>query len=322
MPSSTGRREPPTPRRSKPCGPTRRGPGRPAVRTGGRPAAGRRVHAPRRRSPRRGPARRPGRGGGLRPGRPAPPAGGSASARCGPASGGTRHPGRGRGLGGRGTGRHRRRRVAPGGSLAAWLGSAGPGTVGITRAEAVTWATRLFNALEWARLGAGSAVGPADEWWDCPGNPAVCLPRPVRRAGGRTTRGTRPPRRRRPGGPPHDARRPARAQCPGRAGAGRPGRRARPVRPPPSGAGGRLTGRTAGGPWCSRWTTTCSSTRRPRSSRRSAPWAGQATPPCAEHRWPQRAQPRRGTATAVTGREWRPKPTPPVDKAGGPPRPA
>ncbi|MGP8058935.1 MAG: hypothetical protein ACLP9C_04805 [Acidimicrobiales bacterium] len=65
--------------------------------------------------------------------------------------------------------------VAPGGSLAAWLGSAGPGTLGITRAHAVTWATRLYSALEWARLGAGSSVGAPDEWWDCPGNPAVCL---------------------------------------------------------------------------------------------------------------------------------------------------
>lgn len=61
------------------------------------------------------------------------------------------------------------------GSLAEWLGSAGPGLVGITRAEAVTWATRLLTTLEWTRLGPGSSVGGADEWWDHPGAPAVCL---------------------------------------------------------------------------------------------------------------------------------------------------
>jgi len=52
------------------------------------------------------------------------------------------------------------------GSLAAWLASTTPGVRALVHAEAVTWATQLLGALDWARLGRSASVGGPDEWWD------------------------------------------------------------------------------------------------------------------------------------------------------------
>jgi len=54
------------------------------------------------------------------------------------------------------------------GSLAAWLASTTPGVRALVHAEAVTWATQLLGALDWARLGRSASVGGPDEWWDQP----------------------------------------------------------------------------------------------------------------------------------------------------------
>ncbi len=50
---------------------------------------------------------------------------------------------------------------------AAWYGSLPAGGRAMVEAEAVTWATQLWTALEWERL-APTTVGGADDWWDCP----------------------------------------------------------------------------------------------------------------------------------------------------------
>jgi hypothetical protein len=44
----------------------------------------------------------------------------------------------------------------------------------MVEAEAVTWATQLWTALEWERL-TQPVVGGADDWWDCPGTRALTL---------------------------------------------------------------------------------------------------------------------------------------------------
>jgi len=61
-----------------------------------------------------------------------------------------------------------RRGDAPAGSLAGWLVRLSGSGRAVVRAEAVTWATRLFGALEWERAGGRAAVGRRDQWWDCP----------------------------------------------------------------------------------------------------------------------------------------------------------
>jgi hypothetical protein len=44
----------------------------------------------------------------------------------------------------------------------------------MVEAEAVTWATQLWTALEWERL-VQPVVGGGDDWWDCPGTRALTL---------------------------------------------------------------------------------------------------------------------------------------------------
>ena len=61
------------------------------------------------------------------------------------------------------------------GSLGDWLSRAELAARGAVRAAAVTWATRLFSALDWSRIGPGAVIGRPDEWWDCPGARGVCL---------------------------------------------------------------------------------------------------------------------------------------------------
>ena len=70
---------------------------------------------------------------------------------------------------------------------AAWYGGLGPGGRAVVEAEAVTWATQLWTALDWGRLGRAE-VGGRDDWWDCPGTRALTVRgrRDVRcRVGGR-----------------------------------------------------------------------------------------------------------------------------------------
>ncbi|HVC15140.1 MAG TPA: hypothetical protein VND62_09810 [Acidimicrobiales bacterium] len=56
-------------------------------------------------------------------------------------------------------------RVGPG-SCADWVASLAPPARAHVAAEATTWATRLWTALDWGRLDPGSlAVGGADRWW-------------------------------------------------------------------------------------------------------------------------------------------------------------
>lgn len=55
-----------------------------------------------------------------------------------------------------------------GGSLGCWLAGLPTGARAAVQAEAVTWATRLHVALDWAGLPHGTVVGGRDQWWDCP----------------------------------------------------------------------------------------------------------------------------------------------------------
>lgn len=57
---------------------------------------------------------------------------------------------------------------------AAWYGGLGPGGRAVVEAEAVTWATQLWTALDWGRLGRAE-VGGRDDWWDCPGTRALTV---------------------------------------------------------------------------------------------------------------------------------------------------
>jgi hypothetical protein len=57
---------------------------------------------------------------------------------------------------------------------AGWYTGLGAGGRAMVEAEAVTWATQLWTALEWDRLGQ-PVVGGADDWWDCPGTRALTL---------------------------------------------------------------------------------------------------------------------------------------------------
>ena len=57
---------------------------------------------------------------------------------------------------------------------AAWYRGLGPGGRAMVEAEAVTWATQVWTALEWERL-AQTVVGGGDDWWDCPGTRALTL---------------------------------------------------------------------------------------------------------------------------------------------------
>jgi hypothetical protein len=68
-----------------------------------------------------------------------------------------------------------RQGLARAGSLAEWLALTAGGALAAVVAEATTWATRLFGAVEWTRLDGPPSIGGPDRWWDCPGAPLVGL---------------------------------------------------------------------------------------------------------------------------------------------------
>ena len=57
---------------------------------------------------------------------------------------------------------------------AAWYRGLPAGGRAMVEAEAVTWATQVWTALEWERL-AQPMVGGSDDWWDCPGTRSLTL---------------------------------------------------------------------------------------------------------------------------------------------------
>ncbi|HEY5250606.1 MAG TPA: hypothetical protein VIJ09_03045 [Acidimicrobiales bacterium] len=57
---------------------------------------------------------------------------------------------------------------------AGWYGGLSAGGRAMVEAEAVTWATQLWTALEWERL-VQPMVGGSDDWWDCPGTRSLTL---------------------------------------------------------------------------------------------------------------------------------------------------
>jgi hypothetical protein len=57
---------------------------------------------------------------------------------------------------------------------AGWYRSLPAGGRAMVEAEAVTWATQLWTALEWERL-VQPMVGGGDDWWDCPATRALTL---------------------------------------------------------------------------------------------------------------------------------------------------
>ncbi len=58
---------------------------------------------------------------------------------------------------------------------AAWYESLTEGGQAVVAAEATTWATQLWVALDWDRFERPAAVGGRDDWWDCPGTKALAL---------------------------------------------------------------------------------------------------------------------------------------------------
>jgi hypothetical protein len=68
-----------------------------------------------------------------------------------------------------------RRGHARHGSLAAWLAVLNEGGRAAVLAEAITWATEIFVAIQWGRLERPTIVGGRDRWWDCPGSAEVAL---------------------------------------------------------------------------------------------------------------------------------------------------
>lgn len=61
------------------------------------------------------------------------------------------------------------------GSCADWLASLAPPARALVQAEAVTWATRLWTAIEWPRVTPRPVVGGADRWWHWNGAVRVAL---------------------------------------------------------------------------------------------------------------------------------------------------
>jgi hypothetical protein len=60
-------------------------------------------------------------------------------------------------------------------AVGTWLASLPAGGRAMVAAEAVTWATALFGALEWDRLGLRARIGGPDRWWDAPGGWGLTL---------------------------------------------------------------------------------------------------------------------------------------------------
>jgi hypothetical protein len=58
---------------------------------------------------------------------------------------------------------------------ASWYVGLSSGGRAMVEADAVTWATQLWTALDWDGLGQPPIVGGGDDWWDCPGTRALTL---------------------------------------------------------------------------------------------------------------------------------------------------
>jgi len=58
---------------------------------------------------------------------------------------------------------------------AGWFRGLPAGGRAMVEAEAVTWATQVWTALEWDRFAPAPIVGGGDDWWDCPGTRALTL---------------------------------------------------------------------------------------------------------------------------------------------------
>jgi hypothetical protein len=61
------------------------------------------------------------------------------------------------------------------GSCADWLGSLAQPARAMVQAEAITWATRLWTAIEWHRIRTSPTVGGPDRWWHWNGAIRVAL---------------------------------------------------------------------------------------------------------------------------------------------------
>ncbi len=79
-----------------------------------------------------------------------------------------------------------RRGLGRPGGLPTWLSTLATPALAVVEAEAATWATQLWSAIEWPRLGADVQVGDADAAWVAPaarvrvsGRVDVRVPRPV-----------------------------------------------------------------------------------------------------------------------------------------------
>jgi hypothetical protein len=58
---------------------------------------------------------------------------------------------------------------------ASWFVGLSSGGRAMVEADAVTWATQLWTALEWHGFEQAPIVGGGDDWWDCPGTRALTL---------------------------------------------------------------------------------------------------------------------------------------------------
>jgi hypothetical protein len=58
---------------------------------------------------------------------------------------------------------------------AEWYSGLVPAARAVVRAEAVTWATQLWNALDWSRFERPPIIGGPDDRWKCPGCPGLVL---------------------------------------------------------------------------------------------------------------------------------------------------
>jgi hypothetical protein len=58
---------------------------------------------------------------------------------------------------------------------AGWYRGLSAGGRAMVEAEAVTWATQLWTALEWDRFAPPPIIGGGDDWWDCPGTRVLTL---------------------------------------------------------------------------------------------------------------------------------------------------
>ena len=61
------------------------------------------------------------------------------------------------------------------GSCTDWIGTLPRPARALVEAEASTWATRLWTALEWDRLAPAPVVGEPDRWWDVAGPTRIAL---------------------------------------------------------------------------------------------------------------------------------------------------